>query len=33
MTNEQYYDFIQPYQNASQIMHTKLENLNKNLYC
>lgn len=33
MTNEQYYDFIQPYQNASQMMHTKLENLNKNLYC
>lgn len=33
MTNEQYYDFIQPYQNASQMMHTKLEVLNKNLYC
>ncbi|HIZ21814.1 MAG TPA: (p)ppGpp synthetase [Candidatus Blautia faecigallinarum] len=32
MTNEQYYDFIQPYQNASQMMHTKLEILNQNLY-
>ncbi|MDC7288393.1 (p)ppGpp synthetase [Blautia schinkii] len=33
MTNEQYYDFIQPYQNAGQMMYTRLEVLNKSLYC
>lgn len=33
MTNEQYYDFIQPYQSAGQMMYTKLEVLNKSLYC
>lgn len=32
MTNEQYYDFIQPYQNAGQMMYTRLEVLNKSLY-
>ena len=32
MTNEQYYDFIQPYQNANAIMRMKLEVLNHNLY-
>ncbi|MCD8154294.1 MAG: (p)ppGpp synthetase [Clostridiales bacterium] len=32
MTNEQYYDCIQPYQNACQMMRTRLEVLNKNLY-
>lgn len=32
MTNEQYYDFIQPYQNANEIMRMKLEVLNHNLY-
>ena len=32
MTNEQYYDCIQPYQNASQIMRAKLEVLNGSLY-
>lgn len=33
MTNEQYYDFIQPYQNAEQMMRARLEVLNKGLYC
>ena len=32
MTNEQYYDFIQPYHNANEIMRMKLEVLNHNLY-
>ena len=32
MTNEQYYELIRPYQNANQIMLTKLEVLNENLY-
>ena len=32
MTNEQYYDCIQPYQNACQIMRAKLEVLNGSLY-
>ena len=32
MTNEQYYDFIQPYHNAKEIMRMKLEVLNHNLY-
>lgn len=32
MTNEQYYDCIQPYQNARQIMRAKLEVLNGSLY-
>lgn len=30
--NEQYYDCIQPYQNACQIMRAKLEVLNGSLY-
>ena len=32
MTNEQYYDFIQPYHNANEMMRMKLEVLNHNLY-
>ena len=32
MTNEQYYDCIQPYQKACQIMRAKLEVLNGSLY-
>lgn len=32
MTNEQYYELIQPYKNASQIMRAKFESLNQNLY-
>lgn len=32
MTNEQYYSLIQPYQDASQILLTRLEMLNHNLY-
>lgn len=32
MTNEQYYDFIQSYQSASQIIYARLEDLNKRLY-
>lgn len=32
MTNEQYHFFLEPYQNASQMMLTRLEVLNHNLY-
>lgn len=32
MTNEQYYDFIQSYQSACQMMYGRLEDLNKSLY-
>lgn len=32
MTNEQYYDFIQSYQSAGQIIYARLEDLNKRLY-
>lgn len=33
MTNEQYHDLIQPYESAGQMMRTRLDTLNKNLYC
>lgn len=32
MTNEQYYDLIKPYQDASRVLHTRLEILNHSLY-
>lgn len=32
MTNEQYYDFIQPYEDAKQMLLTRLDVLNHNLY-
>ncbi|MDD3277658.1 MAG: (p)ppGpp synthetase [Lachnospiraceae bacterium] len=32
MTNEQYYSLIQPYKDANQILMTRLEMLNHNLY-
>ncbi|HJA91999.1 MAG TPA: (p)ppGpp synthetase [Candidatus Eisenbergiella merdipullorum] len=32
MTNEQYYSLLEPYQNACQMMLTRLEVLNHNLY-
>ena len=32
MTNEQYHFLLEPYQNASQMMLTRLEVLNHNLY-
>lgn len=32
MTNEQYYDLIKPYEDASRVLYTRLEILNHNLY-
>ena len=32
MTNEQYYDLIKPYEDASRILYTRLEILNHSLY-
>ena len=32
MTNEQYYDLIRPYEDAMNLMKTRLEILNHNIY-
>ena len=32
MTDEEYYEFIQPYEDAKQMLLTRLDVLNHNLY-
>ena len=32
MTNEQYYDFIKPYEDARRVLNTRMEVLNHTLY-